>query len=126
MEKIFNEIKRSPRFEKDLKYLLKRFRSLKEDLEMFIDTELKLYHKLNIDNDGIFIIPNLGFSNPKTYKVTKFACKSLKGRGAKSGIRITYVFYEEEDIIEFVEMYFKGDKENEDKDRLKCYKENIL
>lgn len=125
MEKIFNEIKQPPKFEKDLKHLLKRFRSLEDDLKIFINTELKQYHKLNINISGIFPIHSLGFDKPKAYKATKFACKSLKGRGARSGIRITYVYYEEEDIIEFAEMYFKGDKENEDKNRLKCYKENI-
>jgi hypothetical protein len=51
----------------------------------------------------------------------KFACKSLKGKGAKSGIRIIYAYFEQEDTIEFIEIYFKGDKENEDKERIKKY-----
>jgi hypothetical protein len=35
-----------------------------------------------------------------------------------SGIRIIYAYYENEDVIEFIEIYFKGDKENEDKNRI--------
>ncbi|MDD5773678.1 MAG: hypothetical protein PHX78_09475 [bacterium] len=123
MGKIFNEIKKLTEFENDFKKLSKRFRTLDEDLEVFIDKQLKLYHKLGIDNNGIFHISNMDINAPKIYKAKKFACKSLKGKGAASGIRIIYGHYEKEDIIELVEIYFKGDKENEDRERvLKYYK----
>ncbi|MBI4649998.1 hypothetical protein HY745_01630 [Candidatus Desantisbacteria bacterium] len=59
MGKIFNDIKKVQEFEKDLKKLSKRFRTLEEDLDTFINNQLKLYHKLNIDNSGIFHISNL-------------------------------------------------------------------
>ena len=59
MTKIFNEVFRTPEFEKDLKKLLKRFRTLEDDLDIFIRKELMLYHKLGIDNGGIFQIPGL-------------------------------------------------------------------
>lgn len=119
MGKIFNNIEHLPEFDKDLKKLLKRFKTLEDDLETFIKTELNLYHKLNIDNNGIFEIPGLGIDNPKIYKAKKFACKSLKGKGVKSGIRIIYAYYDAIDSIEFVEMYYKGDKANEDRVRIK-------
>lgn len=116
-------IERLTEFEKDFKKLYKKFRSLEEDLEVFIEKQLKLYHKLHIDNKGIFPISYLGIDYPKIYKAKKFACKSLKGKGANSGIRIIYAYHEKEDIIEFVEIYYKGDKENEDRQRiLKYYK----
>lgn len=118
MEKTFNEIRRLPSFERDLKWLMKRFRSLEEDLEVFISSQLKLYHKLKVDNGGIVPISGLGIENPHLYKARKFACKSLKGSGAASGIRIIYAYFQEEDIIEFVEIYYKGDKENEDRERI--------
>ena len=35
-----------------------------------------------------------------------------------SGIRIIYAYYEKEDVIEFIEIYFKGDKADEDKKRI--------
>jgi len=80
--KIFNEIRRLPEFEKDLKRLSKKFRTLKEDLETFIQKQLKLYHKLSVDNKGVFPISDLGIKHPKIFKTKKFACRSLKGRGA--------------------------------------------
>lgn len=122
-EKIFNDIKYLTEFKKDLKKL-KKFRTLQEDLENFIEHQLKLTHKLNIDNKGIFLISNLGIASPKIYKARKFTCKSLKGKGAASGIRVIYAYFEEEDIIEFIEIYYKGNKKNEDRDRIiKHYKQ---
>jgi mRNA-degrading endonuclease RelE of RelBE toxin-antitoxin system len=121
MTKIFKEISRLPEFEKDLKKLLKRFRTLEEDLAIFIQTELNLYHKLGTDIGGIFPIPNLHIQNPKIFKAKKFACRSLKGKGAQSGIRVIYAYFMEEDRIELIEIYYKGDKENEDRDRISRY-----
>ena len=121
MEKIFNDSRRLPEFENDLKKLSKKFHSLEEDLQVFEEKQLKLYHKLRIDNGGIFPIPNLGVDYPKIYKARKFACKSLKGKGVMSGIRVIYAYYEDKDIIEFTEIYYKGDKENEDKARIAKY-----
>ncbi|MBI4653772.1 MAG: hypothetical protein HY752_02085 [Nitrospirae bacterium] len=101
--------------------LLKRFRTLEDDLEIFILKELNLYHKLKIDNKGIFQIPGLRFENPKIYKAKKFACRSLKGKGVQSGIRVIYAYLEEKDKIELIEIYYKGDKENEDRERILRY-----
>jgi mRNA-degrading endonuclease YafQ of YafQ-DinJ toxin-antitoxin module len=120
-KKLFNEIRRLKEFEKDFQKLLKKFKTLKEDMETFIKVQLDLYHKQKIDNSGVFRITNLNIDNPKIYKAKKFACKSLRGTGVKSGIRIIYAYYEEEDIIEFIEIFFKGNKENEDRDRIYKY-----
>lgn len=119
MSKIFKDIVYLSEFEKDKKKLLKRFRTLDEDLDNFINIQLKLFHKLGIDNNAVEQISDLGISKPNIYKVKKFACKSLKGKGVQSGIRIIYSYFEKDDRIEFVEIYYKGDKENEDRDRIK-------
>lgn len=117
----FKRIEQLDKFKKDLKKLLKRFPSLEEDIESLVKAQLIAYHKLGIDNHGIFVIENLGTQSPKIFKVKKFACKSLKGRGAHSGIRVTYAYFPVEDKIEFIEIYFKGDQENEDRERIKNY-----
>jgi hypothetical protein len=121
--KIFKEEKQLPEFERDLKQLVKKFRSLPEDLETLISTSLNLYHKLNRKHNGIERIPDLGIEYPEIYKVRKFVCKALKGKGAMSGIRVIYAHYPDKDLVEFVEMYFKADQENEDRARiLRLYK----
>ena len=119
MTKIFKDIVYLPEFEKEKKKLLKRFRTIDEDLDNFINVQLKLFHKLGIDSNAVEHITDLGINEPKIFKVKKFACKSLKGKGVQSGIRIIYSYFENSDRIEFVEIYYKGDKEKEDRDRIK-------
>ena len=120
-KKLFNEIRELKEFEREFRKLLKKFKTLEEDMETFINTQLNLYHKQKIDNSGVFRISNLAIDNPEIYKVKKFTCKSLRGIGVKSGIRIIYAYYEEEDIIEFIEIFYKSDKENEDRERILRY-----
>ena len=117
---LFKRISHVPEFEKDMKRL-KRFSSLEEDLRMFIKVALNAFHKQNIDSGAIFHISDLGIRSPKIFKAKKFACKALKGKGAQSGIRVIYAYHEEEDWIEFMEIYFKGDKESEDRERILKY-----
>jgi len=117
--KIFKLIDKTPEFKKDFKKLLKRFRTLESDFENFIQYQMKLFHKLGLNNGGIVEISDLGFAYPKIYKARKFACKSLKGTGSRSGIRIIYAYYKEEDRIEFIEIYYKGNKEKENRKRIK-------
>ena len=51
-------------------------------------------------------------------KVKKIACKSLKGRGVNSGLRLIYAYFPDEQIITFVEIYHKNDKDLEDRARI--------
>lgn len=123
----FKEIVRLPEFERDIKKLIKRFRSLEDDLENFIKFELRLFHKLDIDNRGVVEISGLGIRGPRIFKARKFACRALKGKGAQSGIRVIYAYFEERDRVELIEIYFKGDKENEDRERiLSRYKSDMI
>ena len=114
----FREVKQLPAFERDRKRLLKRFRSLEEDLSNFIDTELKLFHKQKISSGWIVRLQKVGFEEPRVYKAKRFACKAIKGKGSHSGIRVIYAYFEQDDRIELIEIYFKGDKANEDKTRI--------
>lgn len=116
---IFAKVSRRPEFERDFKQLLKRYPSLEEDLKIFIAAQLVLFHKQKVENRGLLHINGLGIEEPKIYKAVKFPSKSLQGRGAASGIRLIYAYFEEADHVEFVQIYFKADAENEDKERIK-------
>jgi hypothetical protein len=111
-------------FDRDLKKLKKRFKTLEDDLTTFINTQIKLSHELRLETSGIVPIRGLGINSPKIYKAKKFACKSLKGKGVQSGIRISYAYLEDLNKVEFIEIYFKGDKENEDRERIFKYIKN--
>ncbi len=112
-------------FQKDLKRLLrKKFRTLEEDLETAKRNAIELYHLKHIDNRSVFPIPDFCTEDIQICKIKKFACKALKGRGVMSGIRVIYAFYPATFKVDFIEMYFKGEKENEDRERIKEYLKN--
>lgn len=120
---LFKEISITSEFESDFKSLLKRYKTLIEDFEIFIKAQLFLFHKKQIDNKGIVLISDTGIISPKIYKAKKFSCKALKGKGVQSGIRVIYAYFEEEDRIEFLEIYYKGDKDSENRKRFIKYKQ---
>ncbi len=106
-------------FKKDFEKLLKKYPSLKEDfniLKQFLCKHPSGFPPI------IFTISDLGIKT-EIFKVKKFRCRSLKGSGSNSGIRIIYALLEEEQKINFIEIYFKGKKSNHDQERiLKYYK----
>lgn len=110
----FEEIKP---FKRDLKKLKKKLRSLPDDLEV-------LKKVLRVRPDArppfSFEISGLGIETC-VIKIRKMACRSLPGRGSNTGLRIVYAHFEDEERIVFVEIYFKGDKENEDRERILEY-----
>lgn len=67
----------STKFKKDLKKLLKRFKSLSEDLEVVKDNVIRLNHILAVDNLSTFEIPGFSSANFSFWKIKKFACKSF-------------------------------------------------
>lgn len=112
-------------FNKDFKHLLKKYRTLEDDLENAKCNAIELYHSKCINNQSIFPIQGFCSEEVQICKIKKFACKALKGRGSKSGIRIIYAFHCQSCKVEFIEIYFKGEKENEDRERMKDYLKNL-
>lgn len=113
------EFIRSPEFDHDMKKLSKDFRSLEDDLGTFT---IALSARIPAGLPGIERIANLGDTvlDP-VFKVRKFRCQSLKGRGSKSGLRVIYAYDSVTDSITFIEIYFKGKQENEDRERILNY-----
>ncbi len=101
-------------FKKDLKNLLKKYRTLNDDLDV-----VKQVLEVTPDERPPFSfrIDNLGIETC-IIKVKKIACKSLKGRGVNSGLRLIYTYFTDEQKIIFIELYHKNDKENENKKRI--------
>jgi len=112
-------------FKKDFKKLIKKFKSLEEDLELAKIAAIELYHINKINNLSVFPIQDFCSEKIQICKIKKFACKALKGRGSKSGIRVIYAFHCQSCKVEFIEIYFKGEKENEDRERIKTYLRNL-
>lgn len=108
-------------FKADFKKLLKKFRTLKDDLETAKINAIEIFHIRKIDNGAVKQIS--GFSHPevKVYKLRKFACKALKGRGARSGIRMIYAYHPMLNKVTFIEIYFKSQQENANLERIKAW-----
>jgi mRNA-degrading endonuclease RelE of RelBE toxin-antitoxin system len=111
---IFEEL---TEYKKDLKQLLKKYRSLPEDIEV-----VKKVLKVNPNERPPFSfhINDLAIETC-VIKVKKIACKSLKGRGVNSWLRLIYAWFEQEQKIVFIELYHKSDKEDEDRQRILNY-----
>jgi len=101
-------------FKKDLKKLLKKYRSLNEDLDV-VKKVLKV--EPNERPPFSFRIEGLGIETC-VIKIKKIACKSLKGRGVNSGLRLIYAHIEVENRIVFIELFHKNEKEHEDRSRI--------
>ena len=104
-------------FQKDLKALLKKYRTLNEDLNVVkkvleVLPDQRPPFSFRIDNSGV---------ETCIIKVKKIACKSLKGKGVNSGLRLVYAYFPDQHKITFIELYHKIDKENEDRKRLYKY-----
>lgn len=108
---IFDEL---TEFEKDLKHLLKKYRTLNEDLA---EVRNILKRKPDERPPFSFRIDHLALETC-VIKIKKIACKSLKGKGVNSGLRLIYAYFPNEQRITFVELYHKNDKENEDRKRI--------
>lgn len=93
-------------FQRDFKRLKKRFRTLDEDFALMKRAAIELLHLRKIDNGACIEIEGF-FPKPRlSYKVVKFACKSLKNKGVRSGLRAIYVFDESAGTVHFVEIYY--------------------
>jgi len=98
-------------FDKDHKRLEKRFRSLPSDLET-------LKAALSAQPEGsakhAAVLTNVG--NISIVKI-RMACRSLR----ESSLRVIYAYDKETSEIWLVEVYFKGDKETEDRERIRDF-----
>lgn len=115
-----------PEFEKDFKALFKRFQTLDSDFERFKKFSLEPHFEQKIETSSFVKIEGGCGTKYLSYKVRKFACRALMGKGSHSGIRIIFIWESDLRKITFVEIYFKGDKPLENKERLKRVIKEIM
>jgi len=112
MKTNFDEL---PKFSKELKRFSKKYRSLFDDLEEF----KRIVDVVPLGNSKHF---NIITKNQQCAIVkARLFCRYLKG----SSLRIIYAFHFQSCGIDFIEIYFKGEKENEDSDRIKDYLKSL-
>ncbi|MBI5077696.1 hypothetical protein HZB94_04945 [Candidatus Falkowbacteria bacterium] len=107
-----------PEFQKECKRLNRKYKSLLDDIKGF---------KSDLQNfkDIISIMP---LGNSKHFNVitkneqctvvkARLFCRYLKG----SSLRVIYAYHIAASKVDFIEIYFKGEKENENRERIKGY-----
>lgn len=116
------EFRQLQKFAKELKRFSKKYRSLRDDLAKLQDvlevlpqgSGSKHWNRLHASDDGQIIV----------FKV-RLSCASLKGQ---SLFRVIYAYNiknEEIVLIDFIELYYKGEKENEDRGLIKEYLDSL-
>jgi mRNA-degrading endonuclease RelE of RelBE toxin-antitoxin system len=103
-----------PEYDKDLKRLLKKHPTLTSDIE---DVKKVLNIRPDAQPPLSYQIDGLGIKSC-VIKVKKIASDSFKGRGRNSGFRLVYAYLKEAERIVLVELYHKGEKDNEDRERI--------
>ena len=109
-------IRQIPEFDKCMHHL-RKFKTIEEDLERFKKALLANYPDLEPWGLDIHLVKDVsGTEYEKVYIAKKFQCVDLK---SFQKIRLVYTYDPSNDEIIFIEIYFKGDKEIEDKDLIK-------
>ncbi len=106
----FNEL---PEFAKEFKRLVKKYQSLPDDLEEF----KRVITVEPLGNSKHFTV--ITRNDRCTVVKARLFCRYLKG----SSLRIIYAFHNMR--VVFIEIYHKGDKENENRERIKAYLNNF-
>ena len=103
-----------PELKKDFMHLLKKYKSLLDDLEI-VKSILRVFPDERPPFS--FRIDNLCLETC-IIKVKKIACKSIKGKGVNSGFRLIYALFPTDQKIIFIELYHKNEKDQEDRKRI--------
>ncbi|MFA6295173.1 MAG: hypothetical protein WC666_01975 [Candidatus Paceibacterota bacterium] len=111
-----NRFNQLPEFEKEIKRLGKKYPSLSDDIDKF--KQIINQYPTGIGKN-FEILHNL--EKVKIIK-SRLACKSLRDRS----VRIIYAYHNDSITFVYIEIYYKGDKENEDRDRIKQYLKSVV
>lgn len=108
--------KRTPEFERDLKKLLKKFRTLEDD----INTIEKVLRGAPEGIGTNFVT----LHTTDTYLVVKarLACRALRGERA---LRLMYAYHKNTVTFYHIELYHKANQANQDKGRIDAIRREL-
>ena len=103
-----------PEFQKEFKRYAKKYKSLPDDLQEFRN----VISAVPLGNSKHFNV----ITQTEIFYIVKarLFCRYLRG----TSLRIIYAYHIIASKVEFIEIYFKGEKENEDRERIKAYLKN--
>ncbi len=109
-----NHFSRLPEFEKEFSRLTQKYPSLESDLQIFERLLLQAPTGIGTNFTIIHSAPEI-----KIVK-SRLSCRSLR----KRSMRVIYAYHRKSIDFMYIEIYFKGEKENEDRQRIKEYLKN--
>ena len=101
-----------PEFKKEFRRFAKKYKSLPDDFGDF----RSVVAAAPLGNGGKHFSVLFQSEHVSVIKA-RFFCRYLKG----SSLRIVYAYAGREEKVEFIELYYKGDKENENGERIREY-----
>ncbi len=104
-----------PEFDKELKKLAKKYPTLPSDIDDIKPVLIECPTGIGKNFTIIKIDGNITIVKARVH------CESLRSRV----IRLIYAYHQDKIEFMYIEVYYKGDKENEDKERLKDYISNF-
>lgn len=107
-----SHFKRLPAFEKEFSKLEKKYSSLPRDLEK-LETLLLTIGPVGVGAN----FTTIHQSDDVRIIKTRLACRSLRERS----LRVIYAYHRDTVEFMYIEIYFKGNKENEDRERIREY-----
>jgi mRNA-degrading endonuclease RelE of RelBE toxin-antitoxin system len=109
-----NRFNSLPEFQRECKRLIKKYRSLHDDIE-------KLQEILLLKPTGI----GSNFTMIHTVNAVKIIKARMASRALRDrSLRVIYGYNDKKKTITFIELYYKGEKENEDRRRIEEYLTN--
>lgn len=111
-----DHFKRTPEFERDLKKLIKKFRTLENDIDTI--------EKVLLDTPEGIGTNFVTLHASETYLVVKarLACRALRGERA---LRLIYAYHKNTVTFYHIELYHKADQANEDKHRIEAIRREL-
>lgn len=104
-----------PEFEKELKRLSKKYPTIESDVEDIKAVLLDCPTGIGKNFTIIKVEADI------TIVKTKIHCESLRSRV----VRLIYAYHKDKIEFMYLEIYFKGDKENEDRERIGKYLDSL-
>lgn len=98
-------------FGRDLKRLLKKYKSLREDLAVV----KKILTVMPDERPPFSCLIDHASSAARVIKLQKIACKSLKGAGVNSGLNLIYAHVKGEKRIVMMRIYDRNEKQNDNR-----------
>lgn len=128
---MFRNTLRTPGFESDLKQLKKRYQSPDGDIDILTKALFSWFcveQKAGQSCNDNFVLMS-GYAPPHgdcfLYKVRHMACRAMKGKGNRTGLRVIVAYWPGSDTCEFLQIYLKSDSALENQNRIRNYLKTV-